>query len=170
MEWNLTITIYAAIVATAALVWNIIEAKKRIIGNFLVKFGFDIKESREKEMDILFFEKMKIRAVNIKSVPRKVRIYSIQYFPKDLLSKFSLKRPKDFKSSAIIKTFSSELENSEEHVFDLDENSLAFLRPEYISKLRIVLIDNTGKKYFSKYRNIDEDTFELSSSTIQADL
>ncbi len=137
------------------MVWNIIEAKKKITGSFYIKFGFRIEKSDEH--GVYYFEKLKIRVVNSKDITRKIRINSIQYIKRRFLFVWIRKlKPKMFTQYETMKTFSNELKISEEYVFNFDRESLKWLRPDNIERMRIVIADNTGKKYYSKYIKLPE--------------
>ncbi len=73
-----------------------------------------------------------------------------------------------------MKTYSGSLSNSEEHLFTFNKESLKWLRPDNIKKMRIEIIDNTQKKYYSKYEIFPGkwkvDSIGFYDSTMWADL
>lgn len=163
MSWETIVTIYAAIIATIVLVWNIIESKKKEKPNFQIYCGYKI--NRSEEIGVYYLNELKIRVINIKDIPRKVKFYGIEYV-QGLNSKqirIYDKLNKDFE-------FSDTLKNSDEHIFEIDDEVLKWFRPEGNSKFRIVIIDNSNNYYRSKfyrtlsYRDLKYNTISIDAS------
>jgi hypothetical protein len=152
MSWEVIVSLYAAIIATVALIWNIIDSRKKDTPEFLIKCGYRI--IRSEEQGVYYFNSLKINVVNIKDIPRRVRIYGIEYFIKADLDSLQF-----YENIGVDSEYSPLLNNSQEFTFEIKDELLKWLRPEIISKFRIVVLDNTNKFYRSNfyYTLSDED-------------
>lgn len=151
MSWEVFVSLYAAIVATIALIWNIIDSRKKETPEFIIKCGYKIV--RSEEQGVYYFNSLNIIVVNIKDIPRRVRIYGIEYFRKADLDSLQF-----YENIGIDSEYSSLLNNSEEFIYTINDELLKWLRPEIISKFRIVVLDNTNKYYRSDfYHTLSDD-------------
>ena len=152
MSWETIVSIYAAVIATTALAWNIIDSRKKEKPNFLIYCGYKI--IRSEENGVYYLTNVTVRVINIKDIPRKVKLHSLEYFQDNMKIKSIQKYEKLNKEFE----FSDVLKNSEEHIFKVEDELLKWFRPENNFKFRIVIVDNSNNYYHSKFY----DTLEPS--------